>query len=227
MADPFGGWSREYGHGGPRFAVSCGFPVEGNETRFASWSAVRSGHRQQRFTYRAILRGGVRVASVAVMRVPNHSEQRPRPPLGEIGCGRHERASGQPFRPAYGRRAPLRGVAVSRKPSTRRARKGREKTPHPGIAVDELERQRPEGIWHREVYGYSRGKSSEGYNPKGATGTKQGRNGSRWSVRRAAVKNRTCRLLGRGRPEMTCYHGLQVSKGKRPQERSQGVCNGC
>jgi hypothetical protein len=59
-----------------------------------------------------------------------------------------------------------------------------------------LERQQQEGILHREVYGSSRGKSSEGCNPKGATGTKQGQNGSWWSARRATVRNRTCQLPG-------------------------------
>ena len=59
-----------------------------------------------------------------------------------------------------------------------------------------LERQLQEGIRHRKVYGSSRGKSSEGCNPKGATGMKQGQNGSLWSVRRATERNRTRWLPG-------------------------------
>lgn len=61
---------------------------------------------------------------------------------------------------------------------------------------DERGNQRQEGIRHREVYGYSRGEDSEGCNPMGATGTKQGRSGARQSARREAVRNRPCRLAG-------------------------------
>jgi hypothetical protein len=76
------------------------------------------------------------------------------------------------------------------------------------------------------VYGSSQGKRSEGCNPKDAIGMKQGRNGSRWSARRDAVRNCTRRLPGRGNPGMTCHLLLQVSKGKRPHERSWPACNG-
>jgi len=61
--------------------------------------------------------------------------------------------------------------------------------------------------------GSSRGKRSEGCNPTGATGTKQGPNGGGRSARREAVKNRPCRLPGRGNPGMTCLPPLHASKG--------------
>lgn len=86
---------------------------------------------------------------------------------------------------------------------------------------DERGNQRQEGIRHREVYGYSRGEDSEGCNPKGATGTKQGRKGSKRSARHEAVGNRTCRLSGGGNSGTTCRFVPQASKGKKPQERCQ------
>jgi hypothetical protein len=76
-------------------------------------------------------------------------------------------------------------------------------------------RQRHEGINHREVCGFSRGKRSEGCNPKGATGMKQGWNGPRRSARRGEVKNQARRLLGGGNSEMTCFFGLDASKGEQ------------
>jgi hypothetical protein len=86
---------------------------------------------------------------------------------------------------------------------------------------DERGDQRHEGIGHREVHGCSRGERSEGCNPKGATGTKQGRKGSRRSARHEAVKNRTCRLPEGGNFGTTCRPVPQASKGKKPQERCQ------
>jgi hypothetical protein len=69
------------------------------------------------------------------------------------------------------------------------------------------------------VYSSSRGKGSEGRNPKGATGTKQGSNGNGRSVRRETVKIRTCRLPGTGIPGMTCLPLPDASKGPEPHER--------
>jgi len=66
---------------------AAGSPRKATISRFASWSAVRNGHRQQRFTYRAALRGSVRIASVGVNSAPNHSEQMLGIPLGENRCG--------------------------------------------------------------------------------------------------------------------------------------------
>jgi hypothetical protein len=92
--------------------------------------------------------------------------------------------------------------------------------------TDERGDQRQEGNRHREVYGYSRGERSEGCNPKGATGTKQGRKGSRRSARLEAVKNRPSRLPGGGNSGMTCCPVPQASKGKKPQERCQKASAG-
>jgi len=81
--------------------------------------------------------------------------------------------------------------------------------------------QRQEGTWHREVYGCSRGKRSGGCNPKGATGTKQGRKGPGRSARRETAKNRTRRLSGGGNSGMTCCPVPQASKGTKPHGRCQ------
>lgn len=67
----------------------------------------------------------------------------------------------------------------------------------------------------REAYGPVERKSSEGCNPMGATGTKQGRGGARRSARRAAVRNRPRRLAGRGNPGMTCCLELVCVEGEQ------------
>lgn len=88
-----------------------------------------------------------------------------------------------------------------------------------GVAGHRLWKKLQEGNRHREVTGSSRGKGSEVRNPMGAIGMKQGRKGSRRSGRRETVRNRTCRLPGRGMPGMTCRFVPHASKGNKPQER--------
>jgi hypothetical protein len=73
------------------------------------------------------------------------------------------------------------------------------------------------------VYGSSRGKRSEGCNPKDATGTKQGRKGAGRSVRRETARNRTRRLPGGGKSGMTCCPVPDASKGTEPQERCRSA----
>jgi len=79
--------------------------------------------------------------------------------------------------------------------------------------------QRQEGNGRGETNGCARGKSSEGYNPRGATGMKQGWKGSGWSARHEAVRNRTRRQPEGGNLGVTSHPGSNASKGSQPQER--------
>jgi hypothetical protein len=79
--------------------------------------------------------------------------------------------------------------------------------------------ERQEGNGRREKNSYEEGKSSEGCNPRGATGMKQGRKGPGRSARHEAVKNRPRRQPEAGNLGVTSCPGSNASKGQKPQER--------
>lgn len=107
---------------------------------------------------------------------------------------------------------------------TRRSQTNREPTNGKGNqgTTGNVEKEKTaRGKRHREVCGCSEGEHSVGCNPKGASGTKQGREGSGWSVRCVTVRNPACRQPGGGNSGMTSYPVPQASKGKEPHGRRQ------